>query len=61
MRAQRLIENGDAGAEHDRFGDIYASWTDTAAATRATLPFYVDAHAAAAGPGVDRGSEERYR
>ena len=42
-------------AEYDRFADIYAIWTDTAASTRANLAFYVDAYAAAEGPVVELG------
>ena len=41
--------------EYDRFADIYAIWTDTAASTRANLAFYVDAYAAAEGPVVELG------
>jgi SAM-dependent methyltransferase len=42
-------------AEYDRFSDIYAVWTDTAASTRANLAFYVDAYLAAEGPVVELG------
>ena len=41
--------------EYDRFADIYAIWTDTAASTRANLPFYVDACVAADSPVVELG------
>ena len=60
MKVPRRSEHG-AGAKYDHFADIYTIWIDTAASTCATLPFWVDAHAATAGPVVDRGSEERYR
>ena len=42
-------------AEYDRFSDIYAVWTDTAASTRSNLAFYVDAYLAAEGPVVELG------
>ncbi len=42
-------------AEYDRFSDIYAVWTDTAASTRANLAFYVDTYLAADGPVVELG------
>ncbi len=42
-------------AEYDRFADIYGVWTDTAASTRANLPFYVDCYRAASGPVVELG------
>ena len=42
-------------SEYDSFADIYAVWTDTAAATRANLAFYVDAYLQAAGPVVELG------
>ncbi len=42
-------------AEYDRFADIYGVWTDTAASTRANLPFYVDEYLAAEGPVVELG------
>ena len=61
VKVPRRSENGDAGAGYDHFGDIYAIWIDTAASTRATLSFWVDTHATAAGPVVDRGREERHR
>jgi ubiquinone/menaquinone biosynthesis C-methylase UbiE len=44
-----------AGGEYDRFAGIYSVWTDTAAAARATLAFYVDAYLAARGPVVELG------
>ena len=43
------------GSEYDRFADIYAIWTETAASTRANLPFYLDAYAASGGPVVELG------
>ena len=42
-------------AEYDRFADIYAVWTETAASTRANLAFYVDAYLATEGPVVELG------
>ncbi|MEI6244500.1 MAG: class I SAM-dependent methyltransferase [Acidobacteriota bacterium] len=42
-------------AEYDRFAEIYAVWTDTAASTRANLAFYLDAYARADGPVVELG------
>ncbi len=42
-------------AEYDRFADIYAVWTDTAASSRANLGFYVDAYRAVDGPVVELG------
>ncbi len=42
-------------AEYDRFADIYAVWTETAASTRANLAFYVDAYLAAEGLVVELG------
>jgi SAM-dependent methyltransferase len=44
-----------AAAEYDRFAEIYAVWTDTAASTRANLAFYLDAYARADGPVVELG------
>lgn len=44
-----------AAAEYDRFADIYAVWTDTAASTRANLPFYVETYRTADGPVVELG------
>jgi SAM-dependent methyltransferase len=41
--------------EYDSFADIYAVWTDTAASTRANLPFYLDEYAEADGPVVELG------
>jgi SAM-dependent methyltransferase len=41
--------------EYDRFSEIYTIWTDTAAATRANLAFYVDAYLEAEGPVVELG------
>jgi SAM-dependent methyltransferase len=41
--------------EYDRFADIYAVWTETAASTRANLAFYVDAYLAAEGLVVELG------
>jgi SAM-dependent methyltransferase len=42
-------------SEYDRFADIYAVWTETAASTRANLPFYLDLYLAADGPVVELG------
>jgi SAM-dependent methyltransferase len=42
-------------SEYDSFADIYSVWTDTAASTRANLPFYLDAYAKADGPVVELG------
>jgi SAM-dependent methyltransferase len=42
-------------SEYDSFADIYSVWTDTAGATRANLPFYLDAYAKAEGPVVELG------
>ncbi|MDP6579859.1 MAG: class I SAM-dependent methyltransferase [Vicinamibacterales bacterium] len=42
-------------SEYDTFADIYTVWTDTARSTRANLPFYVKAYAAADGPVVELG------
>jgi len=42
-------------SEYDSFADIYSVWTDTAGSTRANLPFYLDAYAAASGPVVELG------
>jgi len=42
-------------AEYDRFADIYAVWTETAASTRANLAFYVEAYLAAEGLVVELG------
>ena len=44
-----------AACEYDRFADIYAIWTDSAASTRANLSFYVEAYLAADGPIVELG------
>jgi SAM-dependent methyltransferase len=44
-----------AAPEYDSFADIYAVWTDTAGATRANLPFYLDAYAQADGPVIELG------
>jgi len=41
--------------EYDRFAEIYDVWTDTAAAARANLDFYVDAYVTATGPVVELG------
>jgi len=42
-------------AEYDRFADIYAIWTETAASSRANQAFYVDAYLAVDGPVVELG------
>ena len=42
-------------AEYDRFADIYAVWTETAASSRANLAFYVDAYLAVDGLVVELG------
>jgi ubiquinone/menaquinone biosynthesis C-methylase UbiE len=44
-----------AAAEYDRFAEIYAVWTTTAASTRANLAFYLEAYARADGPVVELG------
>lgn len=45
----------DTAAEYDRFAEIYAVWTDTAASTCANLAFYLDAYARVDGPVVELG------
>ena len=50
-----MVATGTSATEYDRFSDIYAVWTDTAASTRANLAFYVDAYLAAEGPVVELG------
>jgi SAM-dependent methyltransferase len=47
--------NANLAAEYDRFSEIYAVWTETAASTRANLAFYVNACLAATGPIVELG------
>jgi ubiquinone/menaquinone biosynthesis C-methylase UbiE len=42
-------------SEYDSFADIYAVWTDTAAATRSNLAFYLEEYAKADGPVVELG------
>lgn len=42
-------------AEYDRFADIYAVWTETAATAHANLAFYVDAYLAVEGLVVELG------
>jgi SAM-dependent methyltransferase len=42
-------------SEYDAFSEIYAVWTDTAAAAHANLAFYVDAYLRADGPVVELG------
>ena len=41
--------------EYDGFAEIYSLWTDTAASTRANLPFYVEAYLASDAPIVELG------
>ena len=41
--------------EYERFADIYAIWSATAASARANLAFYVDAYVATDGPVVELG------
>jgi len=41
--------------EYDAFSEIYAVWTDTAAAAQANLAFYVDAYLPVDGPVVELG------
>jgi len=42
-------------SEYDSFADIYAVLVGTAASSRASLPFYLDAYAAVDGPVVELG------
>ena len=49
------ISPSGPSVEYDSFADSYTVWTDTAASTRANLPFYLDAYAAAEGPVVELG------
>ncbi|MBP6715988.1 MAG: methyltransferase domain-containing protein [Acidobacteria bacterium] len=44
-----------APSEYERFADIYAVWTATAASAQANRDFYVDAYVAADGPVVELG------
>ena len=44
-----------SAAEYDRFAEIYAVWTASAASPSANLWFYVDAYLAADGPVVELG------
>ena len=41
--------------QYERFADIYAIWTSSAAATAANQPFYVERYLAASGPVVELG------
>lgn len=44
-----------AVSEYESFADIYAVWSDSAAATPANLAFYLDAYARTNGPVVELG------
>ena len=55
MSSQRPTRAPAPGAEYDSFADIYEIWTDSAAATSANRPFYLDAHLATDGPVVELG------
>ncbi len=39
-----MADLSTTAAEYDRFADIYAIWTETAASSRANQAFYVDTY-----------------
>ena len=55
MNTKDLNLQKSGPSEYDSFADIYAVLVGTAASSRASLPFYLDAYAAVDGPVVELG------